>query len=251
MEKTSFFRSERREIVIFVPAGKPASAPYNFNPTAMSVTAPQIPAALREAVHPELLFRHEEEIEGIACRKTLFAPLDREHFSVRNTLFAGCSFTGCVLRKSHFADVTFRNCDFSNADFAGCSFHRTEFVDCRLAGTEMPDGTFHHTLLLRCKAEYVNLSQGRFRNALFSETILRNGALAACRLERTRFDRCDLSQAEFFRTPLEGISLVGNEIGGIRIGATESKELRGCVVSTVQALELARMLGIRIEDTLP
>lgn len=215
----------------------------------MAVTAPQQPAALREPEHPELLLRREEEIDGIACRKTLFAPLDREHLSVKSTVFTGCVFTGCVLRKSHFTDVTFRNCDFSNADLGGCSFHRTEFVDCRLMGAELHDGTFNHILFLRCKAEYVNFSQGRFRNVLFAGSTLRSGVLTACRLERTEIDRCDLSQAEFFRTSLKDISLVGSEITGIRVTAAESKELQGAVVSTIQALELARMLGIRIEDT--
>lgn len=214
----------------------------------MSATTPQRPAMLQQTDHPELLFRREEEIEGIVCRKTLFAPLDREHLTVRSSLFSGCVFAGCSLRKSLFSDVTFRNCDFSNADLRGCGFHRVEFIDCRLTGAEMPECSWNHTLLQRCKAEYANLSQGRMRNVVFSESSLRSGTAASCRFERTEFDRCDLTQAELFRTSLEGISLVGSQIAGIRIEAAESKELRGATVSTVQALELARMLGIRIEE---
>ena len=82
----------------------------------------------------------------------------------------------------------------------------------------------------------------------FSESDLRSGVLAGCRLEYAEFDRCDLSQAELFGTPLAGISLVGNTIAGIRFGAAESRELRGAVVDRMQALELARMLGFEIEE---
>lgn len=103
-------------------------------------------------------------------------------------------------------------------------------------------------LLLRCKADYANFSQGRFRCVCFSESDLRSGVLAGCRLEYAEFDRCDLSQAELFGTPLAGISLVGNTIAGIRFGAAESRELRGAVVDRMQALELARMLGFEIEE---
>ena len=62
------------------------------------------------------------------------------------------------------------------------------------------------------------------------------------------FDACNLMEAEFYRTSLKGIDLSNSEISGIRITNLANNELRGSSVSSLQALELARMLGVEIRD---
>ena len=55
-------------------------------------------------------------------------------------------------------------------------------------------------------------------------------------------------EAEFYHTSLKGIDLSNSEISGIRITNLANSELRGSSVSSLQALELIRMLGIEIKD---
>ena len=62
------------------------------------------------------------------------------------------------------------------------------------------------------------------------------------------FDACNLMEAEFYRTSLKGIDLSNSEISGIRITNLTNNELRGSSVSSLQALELARMLDVEIRD---
>ena len=66
-----------------------------------------------------------------------------------------------------------------------------------------------------------------------------------CRFHAVRFCSCSLTGAEFFRTPLAGIDLTTDDIGGI---AVAGPELRGAVVTAYQASELARLLGVVIRD---
>ena len=62
------------------------------------------------------------------------------------------------------------------------------------------------------------------------------------------FTGCRLAGAEFFGTRLRGISLADSDIRGIRIREISSVELNGLKVNALQACDLARLLGIKIED---
>ena len=79
----------------------------------------------------------------------------------------------------------------------------------------------------------------------------RNGAAAIsfgdCRFERVEFTECDLTLAEFFGTRLRGLSFADSDIRGIRVRELESFELKGLKINSLQAVELARLLGVEIE----
>ena len=47
---------------------------------------------------------------------------------------------------------------------------------------------------------------------------------------------------------MKGLSFVDSDIRGIRVGDTGSFELKGLKVSALQASELARLLGLEIEE---
>ena len=58
------------------------------------------------------------------------------------------------------------------------------------------------------------------------------------------FDNCDLSEAEFYKTNLNGIDVSNSIVSNIKVPVTE---LRGLVVSVDQALSLSTLLGIKIK----
>lgn len=212
-----------------------------------SPTPPQLPQELFPAADAALFFRGEE-IADTAFRALCFPPLDREHVSVQGCRFTGCRFPAFALRNSQFTDTVFRNCDLSNACLQGCSFHRVEFIDCRLAGTDFSEGTFAHALFGRCKAEYVNFTSAKLQNLRFEEDVMRQASMSDCRLDRVAFERCDLVMVEFFGTRLQGISLADCDIRGIRVREIASYELGGVKITPLQAAELARLLGVEIEQ---
>ena len=63
-------------------------------------------------------------------------------------------------------------------------------------------------------------------------------------LAHTSFLQSDLSRMELLKTPLKGVDLRTCTIEGIRLSG---EELRGCIVTESQAIQLARFLGLVIE----
>lgn len=221
--------------------------PGTFTLRFMEIARPLSPADPVEYTDPQVLLDGEEFSDGV-FRSLVFPALGREHVWVQSCLFAGCIFPACVLRSSHFTDVTFRNCDLSNADLSGCSFQRVEFLDCKVVGANLSEATLQHVSFVRSKGGFANFAFGRFRVARFAECILPSAVFDECRFERTEFSRCDLTLAEFRRVRLGGMSLADSEIRGIRVGDVESVELKKLKVTRMQASELARLLGVEIEE---
>jgi len=69
-----------------------------------------------------------------------------------------------------------------------------------------------------------------------------------CRFERVEFAQCELAAAEFFGTRLRGVSFADSDIRGIRVREIDSFELKGVKINVLQAAELARLLGVEIEE---
>lgn len=119
---------------------------------------------------------------------------------------------------------------------------------CKLVGANLSEGTWQHVVFERCKMEFANFTLGKFRGVRFAGGTMRSVGFDECRFERVEFSLCDLTMAEFSRTRLKGLSFVDSDIRGIRVGDTGSFELKGLKVSALQASELARLLGLEIEE---
>lgn len=227
------------------PAGNSViDAVYSFT---MQITRP-VPAADPVEYTDGAALAESEEIAGGIFRSIVFPYLDREHIWVQSCLFSGCLFPACTLRGSHFTDVTFRNCDLSNADLSGCSFQRVEFLDCKLVGTNLSEATMQHVAFERCKAEFANFAMGRFRFVVHGQGVMRGAVFDECRLEKVSFSRCDLTQGEFRGTRLRGLSFADSNIRGLRVGEVDSFELKGLKINVLQAADLARLLGVEVEE---
>ena len=82
----------------------------------------------------------------------------------------------------------------------------------------------------------------------FAGCPMHGAAFGDCRFERVEFAQCDLTQAEFFGTRLRGLSFADSDIRGIRVREIGPFELKGLKISPLQAVELARLLGVEIEE---
>ena len=79
------------------------------------------------------------------------------------------------------------------------------------------------------------LSNCEFKEAFFSEMTLK----------KVKFKKVDFSGADFFKTQLKGIDLSSCEIQGIMVSDTY-KELQGLKIGPVQAMDIARLVGVKI-----
>ena len=123
-----------------------------------------------------------------------------------------------------------------------------EFADCKLTGTGLAETTLNHLLFDRCKGEFANFAFSRLRTVRFAGCRMRSAAFGDCRFERVEFAQCELAAAEFFGTRLRGVSFADSDIRGIRVREIDSFELKGVKINVLQAAELARLLGVEIEE---
>lgn len=213
----------------------------------MKITPPRIAKVLKEdADLTDKLSRKGEDLTEYAFKNVRIIELTANNVSVQSCQFTNCLFTACNLKKSQFSDILFRNCDLSNLNFSGSGFHRVEFIDCKLTGTNFADSVFNHILFSKCKADYINLTDTRQKYVYYQESDIRNGSFEHCQFTSVEFDSCNLTEAEFNRTLLKGIDLTNSNITGIRVNPATG-ELRGAVVSSLQALELAHLMGLTIK----
>ena len=191
-------------------------------------------------------------LRGVEAGSELFCELlvnddevDCRSFSREVVDGVDLSFPGCRFREARLTDVLFENCDLSNVDLSGSVLFRVEFRACKLMGTNLSDGVLNNVLFRHCNARYMNLSMGRLKQVLFAHGDMQGSALESCRLEAVAFDTCSLVEAEFSRTSLKGIDLTSSRLEGLRLGVGD---LRGVIVSPVQALDLTRYLGLVVKD---
>ena len=190
----------------------------------------------------------EETVSHLLFCKGKEEGIDKSYKSFKNCTFRNQTFSECKFRSSQLADIRFENCDLSNISFAESSLYRVEFIGCKLTGTNFSESIFNHTTIRDCKGDYVISSMSKLRNVSFNQCFLRGGGLDNCQFTNVEFEHCNLVEAELHRTSLKGIDLTSSEIAGIRIGSIPGGELKGATVTSLQALDIARMLGITIKD---
>ena len=200
----------------------------------LKITAPRLVKNLREDVDwMDCISRQEDDFTECSFNGLCVEDVSKQNLSVNSCLFTNCGFIACNYRKSQFSDVVFKNCDLSNINLSGCGFYRVEFIGCKLTGTNFSESIF---------------SMSKLRNVSFNQCFLRGGGLDNCQFTNVEFEHCNLVEAELHRTSLKGIDLTSSEIAGIRIGSIPGGELKGATVTSLQALDIARMLGITIKD---
>ena len=163
----------------------------------------------------------------------------------KQCLFDHCRLGGAKTKGSYFSDVVFRDCDLSNGDLSDCVFSRVRFVNCRLTGANLSSCGFHDVQFIDSVADYSVFSLSKAKTVWFTRCNLTDASLNELAGKSYGFTDCDLARVDFRGTQLAGVNLTSCEIGGVSLSP---QELRGCVVSSFQAVELARMLGVVVED---
>lgn len=140
-------------------------------------------------------------------------------------------------------DVRFTNCDLANLETRSMELHRVEFVNCRMTGLRSTETEARDLLVQEGDQRYSVLRYGKFFNTEFDQCNLEEADLLGSDLSGTIFRKCNLRNAEFNKVKLVNADLRGSEIEGLRLAAPDVK---GATVDLSQAMQLARLLGIRI-----
>jgi uncharacterized protein YjbI with pentapeptide repeats len=166
--------------------------------------------------------------------------------TVEDALFMRVEFDHTRFRGPQLSDIRFDGCNFANARWEGPIAHRIELIGCKLTGFSTFEGHFQDILFQDCKGDLAAFRFAKFRAARFENCLLAEADFGNTDLSGSVFVNCDLRNAQMSGAILYGVDVRGSNIEGIRVGA---KELKGAIVDPVQAVELARILGIVVKWT--
>ncbi len=171
-------------------------------------------------------------------------------FAADHVCFEGISFcnvelNAVVLKQAEFTDVRFENCDLSNADLSGAIIHRTEFINCKLVGLNLSDATLQNVSIQGCNGKFALISYVRLKKVMLKDSIFDNSNFQNSSLEKVKFIECSLCLSQVSGTSLSGIDLCSCNTEGMGV---QSENLKGAIVSPVQAVQFSRLLGLVVND---
>ena len=177
-----------------------------------------------------------------------------ESEKIENIKFIDCNFENCSISESLIHNCLFKDCKFTNCNIAGNKFELTVFKDCEfekcnLIGINWKDITVERgysnpfSKLKECYLKYssfIKMDIKKFdfggniiHDSMFDESCLKECKFKGCDLTQTRFNICDIRNADF------------REAKGYLVDITNCK-IKGAKFSFPEAMSLLDSLDIKI-----
>lgn len=175
----------------------------------------------------------------------LFSMIEEEHIHFDSCYFKNVIFEECKFSHIDMMDCIFEGCDVSNIIMSEGCMHRCEFHNCRMVGADFSNMVIKNILFDTNSNRYGNYSCSKLQNCIFKQMDMTSTNLNDMRIKDVIFDSCNLSLCEFIHTPLTNIDVSTSNIEGITITVDSMK---GLCVSPNQAIDLSKLLGLKVKD---
>ena len=185
----------------------------------------------------------------------LYSQLLFDHLDFSGTHAARPAFEQVLFRRSIFLqthlpdlrllDCRLEKCDTSAAMWEKAHLRRVEFNGCRMLGAVLIEAALEDILFTECLAEKINFGFAVLKITRFEQCNLRSASFAGADCRGVVFHGCDLSGADFREAKLESADLRTATINGLQVGV---KELQGAIIAPEQAVQVAGLLGIRVQE---
>lgn len=195
---------------------------------------------IREAFLDESLY-----IEDISCSEEALNSLFLGKLEFIRVSLIGCRFESCDFSKASFAGCVFDKCVFTGCTFSDVFFKNCKFTACKGDECSFSDAAFKECIMEDCSFCYANFSKSVWSACTLRSSLFRFTFFTESKLKNSKLIDVTLSGADFFRTPLKGIDLSSCRIDGITVSASHS-ELAGAKISPEQAVDLVRILGVKL-----
>jgi uncharacterized protein YjbI with pentapeptide repeats len=187
----------------------------------------------------------DEYYENMRVRERIFKDLQATNVKIDRGWWENVNLNEAKLEKLKLTDVRWEECVMSNAEMYMANWQRVEILGSKLTGLELVSPILEDVMIKECSAHYLQMRFGKTKRLIFESCDLKKADFQGTDLSGCLFRNCDLSDAEFSGAKLANTDLRGCNVENIRIGPAE---IRGAIVNTTQALYLAGLLGIEIED---
>jgi fluoroquinolone resistance protein len=181
-----------------------------------------------------------KQLTGSAYTRCQFHHVDLTEAVSRSVVFTECTFDTVLFNASRHTDsaflrCTFRRCNLFEAQFAGCKLIGSVFVECTLRPLTVTGGDW----------SFVGLSDADLRGVEVRGARMREVDLSGADCRQAAFTGADLSGAQLRGTKFGGCDLRGSDVSAIE---PRSADLAGAVIDQVQAVLIARALGLEVRD---
>jgi uncharacterized protein YjbI with pentapeptide repeats len=94
--------------------------------------------------------------------------------------------------------------------------------------------------------QYANIDNAKLNDINILESNFNNANISECKLKNFDSNDTQFIRTNFYKTSLKGIDFTKDQIGGF-ILSDNNTELNGAVVNPLQAVDLAKLLGVIIK----
>lgn len=187
----------------------------------------------------------DEVVPGEIYEDCLFL-YSSERIHVDSIKFKNCEFQQTDFSDSEWLDCQIESCHFLNNDFSSSVFYRTIFNKCQLMGTDFSNNHWKNTIIIDSKADYLNLSGSKIETSQFEKSSLVSAYFQNMQIKkRLKFTQCELDKADFLDTALVGVDISKSFFETLNV---TTDQVRGCIISPVQAIAFISLLGVKIND---
>ncbi|NLW70327.1 MAG: pentapeptide repeat-containing protein [Eubacteriaceae bacterium] len=190
---------------------------------------------------------YEIDIKNCEITGVVSSGVDFSNIGFAGVVFRDCKFMGCDFSKASFVDDAFSGCDLSNSVFEEAYFNRCEFTNCKGAGASFNSTVIRDVSWTNCNFRYSIFNKAQFNNISIVYSDFCDAAFTESALGGFSAENAYFLGTNFFRSPLKGVDFTKCEIEGIVL-SDSNYELRGAVVTSLQAVSLSKFLGIVIKD---
>jgi uncharacterized protein YjbI with pentapeptide repeats len=212
--------------------------------TRTAIAPPQLPAQLAEVSQLDT-FADQAGYTQQALLDCDFSQQSADDLLFEYISCKRVSFNHTSLTLAQLFDVRLEGCDLAGAEWEKAHLRRVEFSGCRLVGLRLSDSSLEDMQIVKCNADLARFWSCSFKAVRFDHCVLREASFDGSDLSGVVFRDCDLSQADLRNTKLKRADLRGSTISGVQVGI---KELQGAIVTSSQAILLAGLLGVTVQE---
>lgn len=187
-----------------------------------------------------------EEIYSNCLIEYFHHPVSETHLiTFEQTKLHKCTLTNLTMRRFEVVDTVFDHCDFSNTEMIGASFHRVHFKNCKLIGANFAESVFVDCQFDACLADFSTFSYTNFKVVQLDHTSFVESDFFEIKWQHLTVSNCNLTASNWFHTPLAGLNFANSTIERI---AFLPNQIKGLTINPQQAVLMAQMLGLMIEE---
>lgn len=172
---------------------------------------------------------------------------DTKKAGFQNCLFENCRFTHAQMEECSFINCLFQDCEISNTNWRKPFMQRCAFIRCKGNGMTIEKGVLRDLSLKNCLLRYATWMDCKWQNLEMLDCDFRELSMDQNTGKNWAMRSCNLEGAIFSATSLKSVDLRSDLLSGIRF-SYGYPELKGAIVTPVQAVQLANLMEIIIKE---